>query len=88
MIWNGEKMKKRKKDVEEDWEVCPACQTNLFVIYDGKRYSRLIGIEDPLLYDGVSFWQCPDCGLRWNRWTKKEVIYENENYVLYYQPKK
>ena len=28
------------------------------------RWSRLIGIETPD-YDGVSFWQCPDCSARW-----------------------
>lgn len=33
------------------------------------HYSRLIGIEVPGLYDGVSFWRCPDCGATWDRWS-------------------
>jgi len=35
---------------------------------DSTHYSRLIGIEIPGVYDGVLYWQCPDCGRRWNRW--------------------
>jgi hypothetical protein len=31
-------------------------------------YSRVIGIEVSEVYDGVLFWQCPDCGGRWHRW--------------------
>ena len=37
------------------------------------KYSRLIGIEDPMLYDGVSFWKCPDCGAMWDRFTNKRL---------------
>lgn len=43
--------------------------------WDGETprfYSRLIGIELPT-YDGVSQWLCPDCGVRWDRWTGKEI---------------
>lgn len=32
-------------------------------------YSRLIGVEIPGKYDGVSEWLCPDCGVRWDRFT-------------------
>jgi len=32
-------------------------------------YSRLVGIEVRGGYDGVSYWQCPDCGATWNRFT-------------------
>jgi hypothetical protein len=35
------------------------------------KYSRLIGIEDPKMYDGVSFWKCPDCNSVWDRFTNK-----------------
>lgn len=31
------------------------------------RWSRLIGIEDLKLYDGISYWQCPDCNTVWDR---------------------
>lgn len=36
------------------------------------RWSRIIGIEDPRVYDGVSWWKCPDCGAMWDRWTGEE----------------
>lgn len=36
-----------------------------------KHFSRLIGVElphgHPEHYDGVSFWQCPDCKTQWKR---------------------
>lgn len=35
--------------------------------------SRMVGIEDPRRYDGVSWWLCPDCGTRFDRWTGKAV---------------
>jgi len=37
------------------------------------KWSRLIGIEIRELYDGVSFWECPDCKTKWNRWTLEIV---------------
>lgn len=40
------------------------------------RWSRVIGIElaydHPQHYDGISYWQCPDCSTTWNRFTKEE----------------
>lgn len=40
------------------------------------RWGRLIGIElpynHPKHYDGISFWQCPDCKTTWDRFTGKE----------------
>lgn len=35
------------------------------------RFSRVIGVEIQG-YDGISYWQCPDCNQTWNRWTKQE----------------
>lgn len=41
-----------------------------------EHFSHLIGIElsmdNPKYYDGVSYWQCPECGTTWNRFTNKE----------------
>lgn len=39
----------------------------------------VIGIEDPELYDGISYWACPKCKKIYHRWTgeeltKKEII--------------
>lgn len=36
------------------------------------RWSRIIGIETDD-YDGISFWECPDCKARWDRFTGKRV---------------
>lgn len=40
---------------------------------DAKCFSNLVGIElpydDPDHYDGVSFWECPKCDTRWDRFT-------------------
>lgn len=50
---------------------CPECGSNWEYKVKRKKYSRLIGIEDPNIYDGVSWWRCPDCGATWDRWTGK-----------------
>jgi len=31
------------------------------------RWSRVIGIEDPSIYDGISYYRCPDCDKMWKR---------------------
>lgn len=31
-------------------------------------FKRTIGVEIRGVYDGILFWQCPDCGGRWHRW--------------------
>ncbi len=36
-------------------------------------FSRLVGIEIPGKYDGVSEWMCPDCETRWDRWTGEQL---------------
>ena len=33
----------------------------------GKRWRKHIGIEDPEVYDGVSWWKCHACGHVWKR---------------------
>jgi hypothetical protein len=30
-------------------------------------YSRILGVEIRGRYDGVSYWECPECGSQWNR---------------------
>ena len=43
--------------------------------YGGKKFfGRIIGVEDPEIYDGVSWWMCPVCKTRWNRWTDEKVV--------------
>ena len=65
-----------------DEYTCPFCKSDLRgeeipeeyrdKYYGGKtHYSRLIGIEDSDKYDGVSYWNCPDCNTTWDRFTGK-----------------
>ena len=61
-----------------DTDTCPHCDADLRGQeidpqyrdwYGGEtHYSRVIGVEVRGLYDGVLYWQCPDCGKSWNRW--------------------
>ena len=37
------------------------------------KWSKLIGIEIREKYDGISYWECPFCHTRFDRWTGKEV---------------
>jgi rubredoxin len=36
------------------------------------KWSRLIGIETTS-YDGVSYWECPDCHSIWNRFSNELI---------------
>lgn len=40
----------------------------------GEFYSRLIAVEIQGMYDGVSEWLCPDCGVRWDRFTGERLV--------------
>ena len=31
------------------------------------HYMRTVGVEIPGVYDGVAYWQCPDCDETWPR---------------------
>lgn len=67
----------------EDLRFCPKCGVDWFDSeipeesrkwYGEKTYfSRVIGIEDPKRYDGVSWWKCPDCDTVWDRFTGEET---------------
>ena len=50
---------------------CPVCQAEWDYEVDGKKFSHLIGVEDSSIYDGVSWWRCPECNAMWDRWTGK-----------------
>lgn len=49
------------------------------------HYSRKIGIETRD-YDGVLFWQCPDCGWRWHRWSEGGPLHALADRYLKGQP--
>lgn len=58
----------------DEFDQCPECGTEWAYEVEGKKYSHLIGIEDPRVYDGVSWWKCPACGTLWDRWTGLKVV--------------
>lgn len=35
-----------------------------------KSFSRLVGVEIRGYYDGVAYWECPDCKHRWHRFKR------------------
>lgn len=59
-------MAKQKTSVF-DLKECPECGGS----WDS---SGLVGIEDPRIYDGISWWRCAHCGATWDRWTEKLVV--------------
>lgn len=64
--------------------ICPVCKSTgegapipeeQQESYGATHFSRFIGIEYPYghpdRYDGVSEWNCPDCGARWGQFSGK-----------------
>jgi hypothetical protein len=59
-------------------------ESGVHVYRDGRALfgSRIIGVTIRGLYDGVLFWQCPDCEGRWHRWSKGDALWHRaEPYV-------
>jgi hypothetical protein len=56
-----------------NWKSKPIPKKDRHYAKGSTHFSRLVGIEIPEKFDGVSYWQCPDCHARWDRWTGKEV---------------
>ena len=65
--------------MDSETRYCPVCRADWqaseipaksrqYYAPSATHYSRLIGIETRS-YDGVSYWQCPDCKATWDRWT-------------------
>ena len=54
--WQGKSDEQIKKEMEEFYS-------------PPYRWGREIGIEIPEKYDGISYWQCPDCNATFNRFT-------------------
>lgn len=49
-----------------DWDVEADGQ------YPYLYFGRTIGVVVDTVYDGVLYYQCPDCRGAWNRWTKDD----------------
>lgn len=56
----------------DKWGNCPECDRS----WKNGKYSFLIGIENPKLYDGISFWKCPFCHTVWDRFTGVIIDYD------------
>lgn len=69
------KKTRRTKDVKyvDDLPKCPECGMKWEYEVDGKTYSKILGREDPKVYDGVCEWSCPGCGAIWDRFTNELV---------------
>ena len=48
-------------------KTCPECKADLSYKHGKETYYHTIGIEDPYLYDGISWWFCPKCTHAWKR---------------------
>jgi hypothetical protein len=68
-------------------EACPHCAADLrgseipvewraSYAPGATHYSRMMGVEVQGAYDGVLYWQCPDCGGRWHRWAEGTRLHE------------
>lgn len=73
-------MTKKEKDL------CPLCGAD-FAYGETGQYSRKIGVEIQGVYDGVLFWQCPDCEGRWHRFSETHYLYERAVRYIGMRPK-
>ena len=63
---------------------CPHCHADLRgglipgtgVSQPPEYYDRTLSVEIPSLYDGGLFYECPDCGGRWHRWSEGTYQYD------------
>jgi hypothetical protein len=73
------------------YKVCPHCMSDLkgdavpdkYQHWYGEitHYNRAIMVEIPGVYDGGLFYQCPDCGGRWPRFSKGRLHEAAKKYV-------
>lgn len=58
-------------DCGSNWQGAPIPQEAIDKGWygDNTHFSRLIGVEVRGAYDGVLYWQCPDCGSKFVRFT-------------------
>lgn len=64
---------------------CPKCNISfigdpipedIVEYYSGTHWRKEIGIEVPGKYDGISYFMCPNCEYKWDRWTGEEYEVE------------
>ncbi len=49
---------------------------------EDRFYGREIGITVRGIYDGVLFWQCPDCTHTWHRFEEGSALYRRAEQVM------
>ena len=73
-------------------ENCPHCKVSLLgdpipkkylEHYSGTHFKREIGIEVRGFYDGVAYYECPDCKGKWGAWLKEFEDWSNNEQRLY-----
>lgn len=67
-------------------EMCPLCGAD-FAYGETGKYSRMIGVEIQGVFDGILFWQCPDCDGRWHRFPETSPLREIANRYINLRPK-
>jgi len=67
MIPKNKKINKKKVGNTIDFLTCPICGNN--------KKDKFIGIEDPYIYDGITYWRCMNCATEWERFTGKIIIH-------------
>lgn len=67
-------------------DICPNCKKDLSYKHsDGETYSTCIGLEDSSIYDGVSWWACPECLHMWKRFEWSPDPKNNEACQTFYK---
>lgn len=59
---------------------CPGCGNT-----PENNPEKIMGVEDPRIYDGVLFWICEDCDVAFARWhlitrRRQQSVTQSENY--------
>lgn len=59
---------------------CPGCGNT-----PENRPEKIMGVEDPRIYDGVLFWICEDCDTAFARWhigihRREQSMVQSQNY--------
>src|SRR4051794_24279323 len=73
-------------DQVDEYE-CPHCGADLrgnpipqeyidggYYAPEATHYNRKVGVEVPSVYDGILYWECPDCGGTWHRWRENDYL--------------
>ncbi len=58
-----------------DWQGEPIPEEDRHLYAEGTtHFSKLIGVEVRGKFDGVCYWECPECHVRWDRFTGEKIV--------------